>query len=127
MLLKTIEQERAEAEAMVKDMQIIGKERRLEHSQYVSACDDYDMDTTETLYYDEETNKYYLRVEMNHDVITSDGVDRISRTQANEWLRYNKRADFKAPLRRIRQILTFYGKRYYNFRKMIYKHLRKKA
>ena len=64
---------------------------------------------------------------MNHDFITSDGVDRISRMQANEWLRYNKRADYKAPRRRIRQILTFYGKRYYNFRKMIYKHLRKKA
>jgi hypothetical protein len=127
MLLKTIEQERAEAEAMVKDMQIIGKKRKLEHSQYVWACDDYDMDTTETLYYDEETSRYYLRVEMYHDFITSDGVDRISRMQANEWLRYNKRADYKAPRRRIRQILTFYGKRYYNFRKMIYKHLRKKA
>ena len=126
MLLKTIEQERAEAEAMVKNMRFIGKERRLEHSNAVSWWDDYDMDTTETLYVDSD-GKYYLRVEMNHDFITSDGVEKISRAEANDWTRKKARAAYKAPRRRRRQILGTYGKRRYNFWKMVHKHFRKKA
>jgi hypothetical protein len=126
MLLKTIEQERAEAEAMVKNMRFIGKERRLEHSNAVSWWDDYDMDTTETLYVDSD-GKYYLRVEMNHDFILSDGVEKISRAEANEWTRRKARAAYKAPRRRSRQILGTYGKRRYNFWKMVHKHFRKKA
>ena len=126
MWLKTIEQERAEAEAMVKNMRFIGKERRLEHSNAVSWWDDYDMDTTETLYVDSD-GKYYLRVEMNHDFILSDGVEKISRAEANEWTRKKARAAYKAPRRRRRQILGTYGKRRYNFWKMVHKHFRKKA
>jgi len=126
MLLKTIEQERAEAEAMVKDMRLVGTERRLEHSNAVSWWDDYDMDTTETLYVDSD-GKYYLRVEMNHDFILSDGVEKISRAEANEWTRKKARAAYKAPRRRRRQILGIYGKRRYNFWKMVHKHFRKKA
>lgn len=126
MFMKTIEQEIAEAEAMVKGMRLVGKERRLEHSQYVWACDDYDMDTTETLYCD-DNGDYYLRVEMYHDFITSDGVEKISRAEAREWTRKKARAEYETPHRRKRQILGIYGKRRYNFWKMVHKHFRKKA
>ena len=126
MWLKTIEQERAEAEAMVKDMRLVGTERRLEQSMYIYPSDDYDMDTTETLYVD-SNGDYYLRVEMNHDFITSDGVEKISRAEANEWTRKKARAAYKAPRRRCRQILGTYGKRRYNFWKMVHKVWRKKA
>ena len=126
MFMKTIEQERAEAEAIVKGMRLVGKERRLEHSQYVWACDDYDMDTTETLYR-ADNGDYYLRVEMCHDFIDSDGVEKISRAEAREWTRRKARAAYKAPHRRKRQILGIYGKRRYNFWKMVHKHFRKKA
>lgn len=126
MFMKTIEQERAEAEAMVKGMRLVGKERRLEHSQYVHAWEDTDMDTTETLYR-ADNGDYYLRVEMYHDFITSDGVEKISRAEAREWTRRKARSAYKAPRRRKRQILGIYGKRRYNFWKMVHKHFRKKA
>lgn len=126
MLLKTIEQERAEAEAKVNGMKVIATDRRLEHSGAVAWWDDYDMDTTETLYLD-SNGEYYLRVEQYHEFMNADDVYHISRTQANEWLRDNKRALYKAPRRRRRQILGTYGKRRYNFWKMIHKHWRKKA
>lgn len=125
--MKTIEQEIAEAEAMVKGMRLVGKERRLEHSQYVWACDDYDMDTTETLYCD-DNGDYYLRVEMNHDFITSDGVEKISRKDAREWTREKARAEYEAPRRRRRQIFKANGRSHlYKFFKNVKKHWRKKA
>lgn len=127
MFMKTIEQEIAEAEAMVKGMRLVGKERRLEHSQYVWACDDYDMDTTETLYCD-DNGDYYLRVEMNHDFITSDGVEKISRKDAREWTREKARAEYEAPRRRRRQIFKANGRSHlYKFFKNVKKHWRKKA
>ena len=127
MFMKTIEQEIAEAEAMVKGMRLVGKERRLEHSQYVWACDDYDMDTTETLYCD-DNGDYYLRVEMNHDFITSDGVEKISRKEAREWTREKARAEYEAPHRRRRQIFKANGRSHlYKFFKNVKKHWRKKA
>lgn len=127
MFMKTIEQERAEAEAMVKDMRLVGKERRLEHSQYVWACDDYDMDTTETLYR-ADNGDYYLRVEMYHDFITSDGVEKISRAEAREWTREKARAEYEAPHRRRRQIFKANGRSHlYKFFKNVKKHWRKKA
>ena len=126
MFMKTIEQERAKAEAMVKGMRLVGKERRLEQSMYIYPSDDYDMDTTETLYCD-DNGDYYLRVEMYHDFITSDGVEKISRAEAREWTRKKARAAYKAPRRRKRQILGIYGKRRYNFWKMVHKVWRKKA
>lgn len=97
--MKTIEQERAEAEAFVKDMELIGKVHRIECSMYINKWDDPDMDTTETLYQD-SNGKYYLRVEMYHAFITSDGVDRIGRKQATDWLRENARAAFVARKRK---------------------------
>lgn len=126
MFMKTIEQERAEAEAMVKGMRLVGTERRLEQSMYIYPSDDYDMDTTETLYCD-DNGDYYLRVEMYHDFITSDGVDKISRAEARKWTREKARTEYEAPHRRKRQILGIYGKRRYNFWKMVHKHFRKKA
>lgn len=127
MFMKTIEQERAEAEAMVKGMRLVGTERRLEHSQYVWACDDYDMDTTETLYCD-DNGDYYLRVEMYHDFITSDGVEKISRAEAGEWTRRKARAEYEAPHRRRRQIFKANGRSHlYKFFKNVKKHWRKKA
>ena len=126
MLLKTIEQERAEAEAKVNGMKVIATDRRLGHSGAVAWWDDYDMDTTDTLYLD-SNGKYYLRVEQYHEFMDADDVYSISRTEANEWLREHKRALYKAPRRRSRQILGTYGKRRYNFWKMIHKHWRKKA
>lgn len=127
MFMKTIEQERAEAEAMVKDMRLVGKERRLEQSMYIYPSDDYDMDTTETLYCD-DNGEYYLRVEMYHDFITSDGVEKISRKEAREWTREKARAEYEAPHRRRRQIFKANGRSHlYKFFKNVKKHWRKKA
>ncbi len=125
MLLKTIEEQRAEAEAMVKGMNIIGSVRRLEHSQYVWACDDYDMDTTETLYQD-ANGAYYLRIEMYHDFMDDDSVYKVERAEAQKWIRENKRNAWAAR-RRSRQIIGLYGKHSYNFWKTVHKHFRKKA
>ena len=129
MFMKTIEEERAEAEAMVKGMRLVGKERRLERSYWAcAACDDYDMDTTETLYCDEDNGDYYLRVEMYHDFITSDGVEKISRKEAREWTREKARAEYEAPHRRRRQIFKANGRSHlYKFFKNVKKHWRKKA
>lgn len=127
MFMKTIEQERAEAEAMVKGMRLVGKERRLEQSMYIYPSDDYDMDTTETLYCD-DNGDYYLRVEMYHDFITSDGVEKISRAEAREWTRRKARAEYEAPRRRRRQIFKANGRSHlYKFFKNVKKHWRKKA
>ncbi len=95
MLFKTIEQERAEVEAIVKGMEVVGTVRRLECSMYIDAWDDPDMDTTETLYRDAE-GAYHLRVEMYHDFITSDDVGGICRKEAETWMRKNARHAFVA-------------------------------
>lgn len=94
MWLKTIEQERAEAESAVKDMSVVGSVRRLERSQWVYAWDDTDMDTTETLYKD-MVGAYHLRIEEYHDFMDSDRVWDISRKEAQEWIRKNVRASFR--------------------------------
>ena len=124
MQLKTIEQERAEAEAMVKDMRLVGSVRRLEQSMYIYPSDDYDMDTTETLYTDGKG--YYMRVEQYHDFMSADDVYKISRAEAREWTRENARAEYEAPRRRRRQIHKANGKsRLYGFLKMVAKKWRR--
>lgn len=90
MMFKTIEQERAEAEAMVKGMDVIGSIRRIECSGYISPWDDPDMDTTETLYQDKK-GAYYLRVEQCHDFMDADDVWHITRKEAESWIRENVR------------------------------------
>ena len=102
MFMKTIEQERAEAEAAVKGMDIIGKVRRLERSQWVYAWDDTDMDTTETLYRDSK-GAYHLRIEEYHDFMDSDQVWMVSRREAETWLRKNVRTAFR-PRQRKRMV-----------------------
>lgn len=103
MFMKTIEQERAEAEATVNGMDVVGKVRRLERSQWMYPWDDTDMDTTETLYRDSK-GAYHLRVEMYHAFITSDGVEPISRREAEAWLRENVRTAFIPRYQRKRMV-----------------------
>ena len=105
-MFKTIEQERAEAEAMVIGMDVIGSVRRLECSGYISPWDDPDMDTTETLYQNEK-GAYYLRVEQYHDFLSADDVYKVGRKEAKHWIRENVRNEFvsrqrKRLVRRVR-------------------------
>ena len=103
MLLKTIEQERAEAEAMVTGMDVIGSVRKLECSGYISTWEDTDMDTTETLYQDKK-GAYYLRVEQYHDFLSADDVWKITRKEAESWIRKNVRNIWVAHKRSIKLV-----------------------
>ena len=109
-MLKTIEQERAESEATVKGMDFIVSVRRLEQSGYIMLSpDDWDMDTTETLY--KSKNAYYMRVELYHDFISSDDVYKVSRKEAEQWMRENVRNVFVSRQRK-RMVWRARGKCY---------------
>ena len=112
-MFKTIEQERAEAEAMVKGMNVIGSIRRLECSGYISPWDDPDMDTTETLYQN-ENGVYYMRVEQYHEFMMADDVYRLSRKGAENWIRENIRNTWTAR-KRLRMATRCYLNRYGDF------------
>lgn len=101
-MFKTIEQERAEAEAMVKGMNVIGSIRRLECSGYINPWDDTDMDTTETLYQN-DNGAYYMRVEQYHDFLSADDVWHITRKEAESWIRKNVRNIWVAHKRSIKR------------------------